>query len=124
SLRGTQLARFPPSRNPLHRDLRVPDLRTGRFPPQDLPSPGDSKCLPYPVVTDPAAPPIRPQRHVPDSIATLHRRLAVAIARTLLPRCPCCARRLTRTGTVLCDAVRLANLILLSQPIKRKNWHG
>ena len=50
----------------------------------------------YPKVTDPAAPPIRPQRHVPNSIATIHRRLAVAIARTL-PRCPCCARSFTRS---------------------------
>ena len=55
-----------------------------------------SRNLPYPKVTDPAAPPIRPQRHVPNSITTVHRRLAVAIARTL-PRCPCCARSLART---------------------------
>jgi SRSO17 transposase len=45
----------------------------------------------------PRGPPIRPQRHVPNSIATLHRRLVVAIARTL-PRCPCCARRFTRNA--------------------------
>ena len=43
----------------------------------------------------PRAPPLRPQRHVPNSIATIHRTLAVAIARTL-PRCPCCARSFTR----------------------------
>jgi hypothetical protein len=28
--------------------------------------------LPFPLVTDPAAPPLRPQRHVPNSIATVH----------------------------------------------------
>jgi non-ribosomal peptide synthetase component F len=41
---------------------------------------------------DPAAPPIRPQRHVPNSIATVHQILIVALAR-ILPRCPCCARK-------------------------------
>jgi SRSO17 transposase len=40
--------------------------------------------------------PIRPQRHVPNSIATIRRRLALSIARTL-PRCPCCARSFTRS---------------------------
>jgi SRSO17 transposase len=39
------------------------------------------KNLPFPIVIDPAAPPIRPQRHVPNSIATLHRRLIVAITK-------------------------------------------
>jgi hypothetical protein len=63
-----------------------------RFPPQDLVAPLDSKCLPYPVVTDPEAPPLRPQRHVPNSIATLHRRAVYAIGQALLPRCPACAR--------------------------------
>jgi hypothetical protein len=47
------------------------------------------------VVTDPAAPPIRPQRHVPNSIATIRRFLAVAIATTLL-RCQCCMRPLSQ----------------------------
>src|SRR5215831_1547359 len=46
-------------------------------------------------VIDPAAPPIRPQRHVPNSIATIHRLLAVAIA-TTLQRCQCCIRRFPR----------------------------
>src|SRR6516162_3919350 len=59
-----------------------------RFPPQNLVAPLDSKCLPYPVVTDPEAPPLRPQRHVPNSIATLHRRAVYAIGQALLPRCP------------------------------------
>jgi len=40
--------------------------------------------LPYPAVTDPEAPPIRPERHVPTSIATLRRRLTVALARSLV----------------------------------------
>ena len=66
------------------------------IPPQDLIAPGNSKNLPFPIVTDPAAPPIRPQRHVPNSIATLHQRLIVAIARAL-PRCPYCTRRFKRS---------------------------
>jgi hypothetical protein len=37
-----------------------------------------SRNLPFPPVTDPAAPPIRPQRHVPNSIATMHHLLIVA----------------------------------------------
>ena len=35
------------------------------------------------------APPIRPERHVPNSIATVRKRLTVALARSLY-RCPCC----------------------------------
>ena len=65
------------------------------IPPQHHVAPGASRNLPYPTVSDLAALPIRPQRHVPNSIATLHRRLALAIARSL-PRCPCCARSFTR----------------------------
>jgi len=60
--------------------------------------PGGSKNLPYPKVIDLKAPPIRTERHVPDSIATIRRRLTVALA---LSRCPCCTRpnkpRLTTT---------------------------
>src|SRR6516165_798034 len=69
-----------------------------RFPPRDLVAPLNSKCLPYPVVTDPEAPPLRPQRHVPNSIATLHRRVVYAIAQALLPRCPVCARNFPRNS--------------------------
>ena len=59
---GTRLAGFPPSRYAVHRRLRIPDPRTGsQFPPQDLIPPGGSKHLPFPMVTDPAAPPNRPQ---------------------------------------------------------------
>ena len=71
--------------------LRVPDLRKGDDSPQDIPAPGDSKHLPFPIVQDPRDPPLRPERHVPNSIATLRRRLAVGLAHAL-PRCPCCLR--------------------------------
>ena len=57
-----------------------------RFPPQ---APGSAKCLAYPCVPNPEAPPIRPERHVENSIATIRRQLTIALARTLM-RCPCC----------------------------------
>jgi len=53
--------------------------------------PRGAKCLSFPQVINPAAPPIRPERHIPNSIPTLRRRLTVAIARALA-RCPCCGR--------------------------------
>jgi SRSO17 transposase len=61
----------------------------GALSPQDRLAPRSSRDLPFPTITDPEAPPIRPERHVPNSIATMRRRLIVALARTL-PRCPCC----------------------------------
>src|SRR6266566_6311699 len=57
-----------------------------RFPPQDLVPPGCSKNLPFPTVTDPAAPPLRTERHIPNSIATMRRRLTIALAQ-YLSRC-------------------------------------
>ena len=48
-----------------------------------------------PRVADPKAPPLRPERHVPNSIATMRRRLITALVRTL-PRCPCCAAPIRR----------------------------
>ena len=61
----------------------------GAIPPQHQLSPRSSRDLPFPKITDPEAPPIRPERHIANSIATVRRRLIVALARTL-PRCPCC----------------------------------
>ena len=43
--------------------------------------PRASRSLTFPPVTGPLAPPLRPERHIPDSIATLRRRLIVALAR-------------------------------------------
>jgi SRSO17 transposase len=61
----------------------------GAIPPQDQLPPRSSRDLPFPRVTDPEAPPIRPERHIPNSIATLRRRLIATLAKSL-PRCPCC----------------------------------
>ena len=65
--------------------------RGRRFPPRALVPPCRSRNLRFPTVTDPEAPPLRPERHIPNSIATMRRRLIVAIARSL-SRCPCCTR--------------------------------
>src|SRR5947208_13972606 len=54
-----------------------------RFPPQDHVEPLCSRNLPFPTVTDPEDPPLRPERHIPNSIATMRRRLADAIIKTL-----------------------------------------
>jgi hypothetical protein len=71
----------------------------GALPPQDQPAPRAARDLPFPTVIDPEAPPIRPERRVPNSIATLRRRLIVALARTL-PRCPCCNASVHKTQKI------------------------
>lgn len=45
--------------------------------------------LPFPIVHDPEAPPIRPERHVENLMATVRRKLIVVLAQTRR-RCPCC----------------------------------
>src|SRR5262245_764175 len=64
----------------------------GLFPLKELEANLDSRKLEFPEVNDPEAPPVRPERHNPTSIATLHRELIVGIVRCL-QRCPCCQRR-------------------------------
>jgi hypothetical protein len=71
----------------------------GAIPPQHRVSPRRSRDLPFPTVTDPEAPPIRPERHIPNSIATIRRRLIVALAKTL-PRCPCCNTPIRKTPKI------------------------
>ena len=58
------------------------------FPPQDILAPGAARDLPFPPVIDPEVLPLRSQRHVPNSIATLRIRLARTLLRAL-PRPPC-----------------------------------
>jgi hypothetical protein len=61
------------------------------FPPSRLAATTQlKKNLPFPTITDPAAPPIRPERHVENSIASMRRSIATALAR-ILPRYPCYA---------------------------------
>jgi hypothetical protein len=49
------------------------------IPPRRLVPPRCSRNLPLPMVTDPEAPPLRTERHVPNSIATMHQRLIVRL---------------------------------------------
>src|SRR5438034_829165 len=63
--------------------------RGRRFPPQHLVAPRHSRRLLYPKVIDPEDPPLRPERHIPNSIATVRVRLINALI-GILPRCPCC----------------------------------
>jgi hypothetical protein len=51
----------------------------------------DATSLKFPEVDDGAEPPVRPERHNPTSIATLHKELIVALVGGL-QRCPCCQR--------------------------------
>jgi hypothetical protein len=62
-----------------------------RFPPQRGLPPTAQRRLAFPKISDRAALPLRTERHVPNSIATMRRALAAAIALNLA-RCPCCAR--------------------------------
>ena len=50
---------------------------------------GRAGRLSFPHSPIPGKPPLRPERHVPWSIATQRRKVTVALVRTL-PRCPCC----------------------------------
>jgi hypothetical protein len=43
----------------------------------------------FPAVEDPANPPLRPERHVANSIATIRKRLTFALVKPLY-QCPCC----------------------------------
>jgi hypothetical protein len=61
-------------------------IERSAFPPQPA---GVAKNLPFPAVLDPHAPPIRPERHLANSIATMRKRLTIALAKSLY-RCPCC----------------------------------
>jgi len=66
-----------------------------RFPPQKQPPPSCSRKLQFPKLIDRGDPPLRPERHVPNSIATVRRRLNAALVSTL-SRCPCCIRPISR----------------------------
>ena len=72
------------------------------IPPQALPPPRSSRNLPFPKVIDPEAPPLRPERHIANSIATMRQRLIVALVK-MLSRCPCCAAQ--RDAPMVHDAV-------------------
>ena len=64
------------------------------IPPQDHATEFSAQNIPFPLVIDPADPPIRPERHLPNSITSVRLAIARAIARGL-PRCPCCQQPYT-----------------------------
>src|SRR5262245_51022157 len=77
------------------------------FPPHKRVAALSSKCLPFPKITGRGALPIRTQRHVPDSIATLRYEITAYLAATL-ERCPCCTKpRSTQKIECMFDAVGL-----------------
>jgi hypothetical protein len=110
------MARLPPSRHSLHRRLRISDLQTGDDSPLNSSPPGLSRNLPYTTVTSPEDPPLRPERHVRNSIATMRRRLVAALATTL--RVAHAARLQSEIGADIdiYDAVRLANGQIVVHP--------
>jgi hypothetical protein len=63
--------------------------------------------LPFPKVIDPEDPPLRPERRVPNSIATLRRRMIVKLVANL-SRCPSAQRTIQHVHIVIFDAVQLA----------------
>jgi hypothetical protein len=73
-----------------------------RLPPQLPAVPANSRHLAFPKIVNPEAPPVRPERHVANSIATVRRDLSVALA-TTLARCPCCnaPRKNTPAASIL-----------------------
>src|SRR3954468_9263153 len=76
----------------------------------------NSRRLAFPKIVNPGVPPVRPERHITNSIATMRRHLIVALA-TTLTECPCCAathRAKPLTPIQFYDAVRLDGLWLSS----------
>jgi enamine deaminase RidA (YjgF/YER057c/UK114 family) len=57
-----------------------------RFPPQEQVPPGRSKKLRFPKLIARGVPPLRPERHVANSIATVRRTLSAALVATLYSR--------------------------------------
>jgi hypothetical protein len=62
------------------------------FPLGGNSSAGGSKHLRYPPASSRGALPVRPERHVPHSIASICRQLTARLVEAL-PRCPCCLRQ-------------------------------
>jgi hypothetical protein len=100
------MARIASSHNALHRGIRVPDRRRGGFSPSGPHDKGRSEAAILPPGHRFADPPLRPERHIPNSIPTLRRRLIAGLIERL-PRCPCCDNGRMARGNGIYDAVRL-----------------
>ena len=118
AFRRARMARLPSPRHAVHRSLRIPDLRAGDDSPlrtsfhHAVPGTCRTRRLPTQRLRR-----LRPERHIPNSIATMRRRLIVALVRTL-SRCPCCDAPIAETarGAKIHDAVRLGWLIGIPAP--------
>src|SRR5579863_499651 len=79
AFRGARMARLPSSRHAVYRGLRIPDLREGDDSPLRtwFRRAAPATCRTPPLST-PRDPPLRPERHIPNSIATMRRRLIAA----------------------------------------------
>ena len=64
------------------RRLRIPHLRAGDDSPSAVRSTALSRRLPFPPVIDPEDPPLRPERHIPNSITTVRIRPTRALIDT------------------------------------------
>jgi hypothetical protein len=73
----------------------APRTRVGRIVSGGL-STGGTKHLRYSQASSREASPVRPERHVPSSIATIRRYLAVELI-AALPGCPCYPRQQRRS---------------------------
>jgi hypothetical protein len=104
AFRRARMARLPPSRHAVHRGLWILISERETIPP--LKSSSHHRNLPYAKTISPEDAPLRPERHVPNSIATMRRTLVVALVATL-SRCPCCATPIATAGIETCDTVRL-----------------
>lgn len=62
------------------------------FPPQ---APAIAKKPAFPAIVDPPIPPVRPELHVQNAIATVRRLLTVGLAKSRA-RCPCCQKMRNR----------------------------
>src|SRR6266403_1702869 len=95
------MARLPPPRHAVHRSLRIPNLRAGDDSPLSITFRRVARdAFNSPQVTDPEDPPSRPERHIPNSIATMRQRLVTALVRTL-SRCPCCKHSFRHPTSVI-----------------------
>jgi hypothetical protein len=65
------------------------------FPPRKPAGDYSARDLPFPEIADPEALPLRTERLVTHSIATIRKRLTVGLAKTL-DRCPCCCQSAPR----------------------------
>src|SRR6266567_9539452 len=90
TLRRARVARLPSPRHDVHRSLRIPGLREGDDSPlkTSYRYAAPDACLTRRLSTQGILP-LRPERHIPNSIATMRIRLINALIKTL-PRCPCC----------------------------------